>query len=80
MPILRYKVFEVTTATNVMSKQTLPPEPETATKTAESSPFLIEFFMVQGCGFRCMAYRDEDGRWRAAFNNEELYGDVRILE
>jgi hypothetical protein len=46
----------------------------------EISPFILEFFMVQGANFRCMAYRDEDGKWRDALNNEELYGDIRILE
>ncbi len=44
------------------------------------SPFLVEFFMVQGMGFRCMAYRNEDGKWRGAFDNVELPGAVRILE
>ncbi len=43
------------------------------------SPFLIEFFMVQGAGFRCMAYRNGDGKWREAFNNEELPGAIRVL-
>ena len=47
---------------------------------AEDTPFIIEFFMVQGVGFRCAAYRDLDGRWRAAFNNEELFGEIQILE
>jgi hypothetical protein len=45
----------------------------------ESSPFLVEFFMVQGIGFKCMAYRDFDGRWRGAFNNKILPGMVRVL-
>jgi hypothetical protein len=46
----------------------------------EASPFLLEFFMVQGMGFRCMAYRNIDGKWRGAFNDEELPGTIRILE
>jgi hypothetical protein len=46
----------------------------------EDTPFIIEFFMVQGAGFRCTAYRDQDGKWRDAFNNEELFGEVQILE
>jgi hypothetical protein len=46
----------------------------------KTSPFLLEFFMVQGAGFRCMAYRNGDGKWRGAFNNEELPGAIRILE
>ena len=43
------------------------------------SPFIFEFFLVQGISFRCMAYRDNDGKWRGAFNNMELPGAVRIL-
>jgi len=49
-------------------------------KRIESSPFILEFFMVQGAGFRCMAYRDPNGVWRNAFNNEELMGEIYILE
>jgi hypothetical protein len=44
------------------------------------SPFILEFFIVQGPGFRCMAYCDEGGAWRNAFNNEELLGEINILE
>ena len=43
------------------------------------SPFILEFFMVQGSGFRCMAYRNDDGKWRGAFDNEELPGAIRVL-
>ncbi|HEX4349244.1 MAG TPA: hypothetical protein VH251_02595 [Verrucomicrobiae bacterium] len=46
----------------------------------EDASFIIEFFMVQGVGFRCAAYRDLDGRWRGASNNEELFGEIQILE
>jgi hypothetical protein len=52
----------------------------TATISNESSPFLVEFFMVQGMGFRCMAYCGGDGKWRSAFRNEELRGKIYILE
>ena len=45
-----------------------------------ASPFVHEFFMVQGSGFRCMAYRNRDGKWRGAFDNEELPGAIRVLE
>ncbi|HEY1789248.1 MAG TPA: hypothetical protein VGJ73_13905 [Verrucomicrobiae bacterium] len=44
------------------------------------SPFLIEFFMVQGVGFQCMAYRNSDGKWRSAFDNRELPGAIRVLD
>ncbi|HEX3624541.1 MAG TPA: hypothetical protein VH280_03855 [Verrucomicrobiae bacterium] len=45
-----------------------------------TSPFLVEFFMVQGMGFQCMAYRNADGKWRGAFDNRELPGAIRVLE
>jgi hypothetical protein len=44
------------------------------------SPFLVEFFMVQGIGFQCMAYLGFDGKWRTAFENIVLPGTVRVLE
>lgn len=44
------------------------------------SPFVVEFFTVQVFGFKCMAYRDRDGKWRRAFDNIELPGFVRVLE
>jgi len=45
----------------------------------DRSPFLVEFVMVQGVGFVCMAYRDEDGKWRNAYSNDELPQPVRVL-
>jgi hypothetical protein len=50
-----------------------------AEERAESSPFIVEFFMVRGPGFLCMAYCGADAKWRDAFNNEELYGDIQVL-
>jgi hypothetical protein len=44
------------------------------------SPFVLEFFMVQGAGFQCMAYCNGDGKWHEAFNDRELPGAVRLLE
>jgi hypothetical protein len=46
----------------------------------EFSPFTLEFFWVQGIGFKSMAYRDAAGRWREAFRNGELPGPIQILE
>lgn len=65
-----------------MTQAVLPqPKPVfTLTPPAETTPFLIEFFVVQGPGFRCMAYCDQEGRWRNAIDNEELFGDIQILE
>lgn len=51
-----------------------------ANEPAQTSPFILEFFMVQGPGFRCMAYCGADARWHSAFNGEELHGDIRILQ
>jgi hypothetical protein len=45
-----------------------------------ASPFNQEFFMVQACGFRCMAYRGSDGKWRGAFDHKELPEIVRVVE
>jgi hypothetical protein len=49
-------------------------------KHDETSPFLVEFFLVQGVGFQCMAYKDFDGKWHHAFNNKELPGRIRVLQ
>ena len=48
-------------------------------KPATAPPFIIHFFMVQGVGFRCVAYCDQQGTWRDALKHEELFGDIRIL-
>lgn len=45
-----------------------------------ASPFVLEYFMVQGSGYICMAYRNDDGKWRGAFDNRELPGAIRVLE
>ena len=49
-------------------------------KPTEESPFLAEFFMVEGPGYRCMAYNDSEGRWRKAFNHTLLPGQIRVIE
>jgi len=58
---------------------TRPAGPE-AGEPGGASPFVNEFFLVQGDGFCCMAYRDPEGKWRGAFNNEELPGVIRVLD
>jgi len=50
-----------------------------AKRPANTRPFVIQFFLVQGINFRCVAYCDPQGRWRDAFNQEELFGDIQIL-
>jgi hypothetical protein len=47
---------------------------------SESSPFTVEFYWVQGSGFRCMAYQDQAGKWYEAFCNWALPGPIRVLE
>lgn len=54
-------------------------EPFNDVQVGEASPFIHEFFMVQGTGFQGMAYCNGDGKWRGAFDNKELPGAVRVL-
>ena len=61
-----------------MTTQTEPEAPVPGPE--ELSPFVREFFLVQTMGFRGMAYRDEHGVWRAAFNQHPLLGEVCVLE
>jgi len=44
------------------------------------SPFDLEFFLVEVSGFRGMAYRDTEGKWRDAQTTEELPPNVCVLE
>jgi hypothetical protein len=49
----------------------------------DASPFVLEHFkfcMVQGTGFKCMAYRDYDGTLRRVSDHKALTGSIRILE
>lgn len=49
----------------------------------DAVPFILEHFkfcMVQGTGFKCMAYRDYDGALRRVFDHKALTGRIRILE
>ena len=53
---------------------------QTGQELDSRSPFVQEFFMVQMPGFRCMAYRGQDGKWRGAFDHKELPGLIRVIE
>jgi hypothetical protein len=46
----------------------------------ETSPFLLEFFMVQVASFRGMAYCGQDGKWHEAYSDAELEGEISFLE
>jgi hypothetical protein len=39
-----------------------------------------EQVLVQAEGFRCLAFRDKDGKWRNAFSRDELQGTIRVIE
>jgi hypothetical protein len=54
-------------------------DPKPARDDEGTSPFIREFYIIECAGFRGMAYRNCDGKWRAAFNHRELPDDVRIL-
>ncbi|MBC8097456.1 MAG: hypothetical protein H7Y43_16750 [Akkermansiaceae bacterium] len=38
-----------------------------------------EVALVQGKGFRCMAYRDKDGKWRDYLRRDELPEPIKVL-
>ena len=38
-----------------------------------------QMVMVQCEGFRCLAYRDRDGKWRDAIRNSELTAVMEVL-
>ena len=64
-----------------MTNEPMTDEPGRDTETVqEASPFVTEFFMVQGLGYRGMAYCDRDGMWRNAFNHFPLMGRIDLLE
>ena len=35
--------------------------------------------IVQCADFRCMAYRDANGRWLDYFNGDEIKGEVKVV-
>jgi hypothetical protein len=63
-----------------MTHQSAGPKHAPSPASEEKSPFVTEFFLVQGISFRCMAYFDQDRKWRNAFSHDELPGAIYILE
>jgi hypothetical protein len=51
----------------------------TILKDAGNSPFIIEYLMVLCSGLRHMAFRDNAGTWRDAYDRSELRGPVKVL-
>jgi hypothetical protein len=43
-------------------------------------PPIGEQVLVQAEGFRCLAFRDRDGKWRNAFSRDELQGSIRVIQ
>lgn len=48
-------------------------------KNALPVPPIGETVLVQFENFRCMAFRDKDGKWRDCFHKEELHGTIRSI-
>jgi hypothetical protein len=42
-------------------------------------PPMGEAVLVQFEGFRCMAFRDREGKWRDCIRKEELHGTVQAI-
>jgi hypothetical protein len=62
--------------------QSLTPQSSNAgpSRVPMECPFDAEFFLVESPGFRGMAYRGPEGKWRNAQTNEELLPVVSLLE
>ena len=43
-------------------------------------PAIGEQVLVQAEGFRCLTFRDKDGKWRNAFSRDELHGTIRMIK
>ena len=56
------------------------PESGCGCKDQAGLPPIGETVLVQGEGFRCLAYRDKDGKWKDYFHGTELRGSVRVLK
>jgi hypothetical protein len=50
-----------------------------ATVATKSAGEAFKTFLVQCETYRCMAYRDGEGRWRAAYDNRELAGVRTVI-
>jgi hypothetical protein len=41
---------------------------------------VAETALVQCHGFRCLAYRDKEGKWRSFHRPEEVLGVIKVLD
>jgi hypothetical protein len=46
----------------------------------DALPPIGETVLVQAQGYRCLAFRDKDGKWRGAFHQDELHGTIRVIK
>jgi len=75
-----YVAYIVTVASGMSESIPNPMNNETSLiADAVTSPFNTEFIMVQCCGLRFMAYQDEAGKWRTAYEHRVLPGQVQVL-
>lgn len=49
-------------------------------RPVRAAAVVIQFYLVETIGARCLAYRDQMGAWRDAFNNQKLPGFIRVLK
>jgi len=55
------------------------PSPGSTGKRDDKLPPVGEVVIVQCDGFRCMAFRDPQGKWRDYFHRDELRGRIEVL-
>jgi hypothetical protein len=55
------------------------PAPKGEKREARALPAIGEPVIVQCANYRCMAYRDREGRWRDWFYKDELPGNVEVI-
>ena len=51
---------------------------ESTSKPARAGEWTYKTFQVRCDGYRCVAYRDQHGKWRGVYDNREL-GPVKDI-
>ena len=49
-------------------------------KKREKLPPVAQTALVQCQGFRCLAYRDKEGKWRSFHRPGEVLGVIKVLD